>query len=228
MIGLMRYPGGKGKTYQHLINLMPPHEVYIETHLGGGSVLRHKKPANRSIGIDCDVNVINAWKQRSKIECELIHGRAEDFLANSSFHGHELVYADPPYVPSTRRREKVYKCDYSISDHERLLSRLQKLPCKVMISGYESALYKQYLSTWNTITFDAMTHTGIREETVWFNFDAPVQLHDSRFIGTNFRDRQTIKRRIQRWKSKFSEMDPVERHALINWIDEAFIKGGCA
>ena len=31
----MNYPGGKGGVYQRLINLMPPHEVYIETHLGG-------------------------------------------------------------------------------------------------------------------------------------------------------------------------------------------------
>jgi site-specific DNA-adenine methylase len=205
---------------------MPPHEVYIETHLGGGSVLRHKKPALRSIGIDCDEKVINAWKRQPEIECELIHGRAEDYLASCQFNGQELVYADPPYVPSTRRREKVYSCDYSISDHESLLNRLKVLPCKVMISGYENALYEQLLSTWNTITFDAMTHTGIRKETVWFNFESPVQLHDSRYIGMNFRHRQTVKRRIQRWKCKLSEMDPVERHALIHWLDETYVHGG--
>lgn len=30
----MNYHGGKGGVFQKLINLMPPHEVYIETHLG--------------------------------------------------------------------------------------------------------------------------------------------------------------------------------------------------
>jgi len=35
----MRYLGGKGKTYQRIINLMPPRRVYIETHLGGGGSL---------------------------------------------------------------------------------------------------------------------------------------------------------------------------------------------
>ena len=47
----MRYPGGKGKCYQHIINVLPPHPTYIETHLGGGAVLLHKKPARMSVGV---------------------------------------------------------------------------------------------------------------------------------------------------------------------------------
>ncbi|KHE92566.1 MAG: hypothetical protein SCABRO_01681, partial [Candidatus Scalindua brodae] len=39
----MNYPGGKGGVFQKLINLMPPHDVYIETHLGGGAVIRNKR-----------------------------------------------------------------------------------------------------------------------------------------------------------------------------------------
>ncbi len=56
MIRVMSYPGGKGKCYQRLINLMPPHETYIESHLGGGAVLRNKRPAKANIGIDADVS----------------------------------------------------------------------------------------------------------------------------------------------------------------------------
>jgi site-specific DNA-adenine methylase len=58
----MRYPGGKGKCYQRLINLMPVHETYIETHLGGGAVMRNKRPAARNIGIDIDQQVIDVWR----------------------------------------------------------------------------------------------------------------------------------------------------------------------
>ena len=54
----MNYPGGKGGVYQKLINLMPPHEVYIETYLGGGAVIRNKKPAKRNIGIEIDPNTM--------------------------------------------------------------------------------------------------------------------------------------------------------------------------
>lgn len=220
----MQYPGGKGKTYQHLINLMPPHEVYIETHLGGGAVLRNKKPARRSIGIDCDQRVIDMWKRQPQVVCELVYGRAEDYLASYEFKGQELIYADPPYLPSTRRRERVYSCDYVQADHESLLSSLCALPCKVMISGYANALYEEFLADWNKASFNAMTHTGIRQETVWFNFETPAQLHDPSYIGNSFRHRQTVKRRFQRWKAKLAEMDPVERHALIDWLDETYTR----
>ena len=36
----MTYPGGKGTAYQKLINLMPPHACYIESHYGSGAVMR--------------------------------------------------------------------------------------------------------------------------------------------------------------------------------------------
>ena len=52
----MAYPGGKAGdgVYQRLISLMPPHEVYIEPFLGGGAIMRHKRPALLNIGIDLD------------------------------------------------------------------------------------------------------------------------------------------------------------------------------
>jgi len=52
----MRYPGGKGGAgvYQTIINNIPPHDTYIETHLGGGNILERKRPAARSVGIDLD------------------------------------------------------------------------------------------------------------------------------------------------------------------------------
>ena len=35
------YPGGKSGSgvYQQLINLMPPHKIYIEAFLGGGAIM---------------------------------------------------------------------------------------------------------------------------------------------------------------------------------------------
>lgn len=48
----MNYPGGKGLSFKKFINLMPPHDVYIETHLGGGSIIRKKRPAKRNITIE--------------------------------------------------------------------------------------------------------------------------------------------------------------------------------
>jgi hypothetical protein len=59
----MAYPGGKSGAgvYQRIISLMPPHRVYIEPFLGGGAVLRLKRPAEINIGIDLDPEVVRRW-----------------------------------------------------------------------------------------------------------------------------------------------------------------------
>lgn len=218
----MRYPGGKGKTYQHVVNLMPPHSVYIETHLGGGAVLRHKKPSARSIAIDADERVIDQWKISAGERVELVHGRAEDFLAAYSFKGEELIYCDPPYHPATRRQARVYRHDYSEADHIALLEILIKLPCKVLLSGYAHPLYEELLQGWACRKFEAATHKGNREETLWFNFSPPVCLHDARFLGANFRERQSTKRRLQRLQTKVDTMDPVERVVFMQWLRSSY------
>jgi len=222
MIGAMRYPGGKGKTFQHVINLMPPHRVYIETHLGGGAVMRHKRPASHNIGIDADEQVIGNWSQRLDSEVELRCERAEDFLTQYRFYGDELIYADPPYYPGTRRRARVYRHDYAIEDHAQLLALLTSLPCKVVLSGYANDLYSERLQGWRSRTFAGKTHTDLREETLWFNFEPPEVLHDSRFIGDTFRARQTTKRRLQRLQEKVTLMHPVERAAFSQWFSQVY------
>lgn len=218
----MRYPGGKGKIFQHVINVMPPHRVYIETHLGGGAVMRHKRPAERNIGIDADSEVIATWSTQRTSGVELVCSTAEDYLAQYEFCGDELVYADPPYHPDTRRRARVYRQDYSIEDHQRLLTLLVSLPCKVILSGYANSMYSAALERWHSRTFQAKTHIDVREETLWFNFAPSLVLHDSRYLGINFRARETTKRRLQRLQDKVTRMDPVERAVFSQWLNEAY------
>ncbi len=69
----MNYPGGKGLSFQKYINLMPPHEVYIESHLGGGAIMRHKRQAKRNIGLEINLDIINKWNATEKLKYELIH-----------------------------------------------------------------------------------------------------------------------------------------------------------
>jgi site-specific DNA-adenine methylase len=218
----MHYPGGKGKTYQHIINLMPPHRVYIETHLGGGAVMRHKQPASRNIGLDADAQMIEAWKGDSAENVELVCARAEDFLKSFPFEGDELAYLDPPYHPATRRRRRVYRHDYAERDHEQLLALVGSLPCKVILSGYAHPLYASALAGWRTHSFAAKTHTDVRTETLWFNFEPPTVLHDSRFRGNDFRERQATKRRMERLQDRVHHMPAVERAAFARWLHETY------
>lgn len=218
----MKYPGGKGKTYQHIINLMPAHRVYMETHLGGGAVMRNKLPAARNIGIDADARAIAAWSLAPMPGVEVLCKRAEEFLETYEFQGDELVYVDPPYHPATRRQERVYRLDYTQEDHERLAMLLRELPCMVILSGYANPVYECVLTDWRTRTFQAKTHTDVRTETLWFNFEPPKQLHDSRYVGIDFRERQTIRRRLSRLQERIARMDAVERSAFIQWLNEAY------
>jgi len=69
------YPGGKGSVYQKLINLIPPHSTYIETHVGGGSVMRAKRPARLNIGIDLDIAALEEM-DRIVPGCIVVNGDA--------------------------------------------------------------------------------------------------------------------------------------------------------
>lgn len=221
----VRYPGGKGKCFHQLINLMPPHRVYIETHLGGGACMLHKRPAAVSIGVDQDERLIGLWRAEQPGACDLVHGDAAAFLRTYAFIGDELVYADPPYLPSTRRRATVYRHDYTLADHVELLGTLKKLPCMAMVSGYENELYSCALAEWRRVVFTAMTHRGPRVESVWMNFPSPPVLHDARFMGETFRQRQNAQRRRERLLRRFEAMKSAERQHVLSVLSRRFGRG---
>ena len=213
------YPGGKSGAgvYQKLISLIPPHATYIETHLGGGAVMNHKRPATTNIGIDIDPALIKAW-QREPLELPitLVCEDAVSFLKRYSFDGTEFVYADPPYLKSTRRGGTLYRYEYTTAQHIELLSCLKNLPCRVMISGYWSKLYATTLSQWHTVSFQAQTRSGTpATEWVWLNYPQPIELHDYRYLGNTFRERERIKRKKARWINRLKKMPRLERQALL-------------
>lgn len=214
----MRYPGGKGKSYQHLINLMPPHETYIESHLGGGAVMRHKLPARRQIGIDIDPKVFANWKALPVVPCEIVCGDATRYLNELTVDQSTLIYADPPYLPSTRKRPRVYKFDYTAHDHEALIHCLLQKRCMVMISGYESELYSSLLGSWSKVTFSAKTHSGVRRECVWINYKLPRRLHDARHLGNGFREREVVRRRRSRLRAHIQRISQPEQYELLVWL----------
>jgi DNA adenine methylase len=218
----MGYPGGKGKCFQRLINLMPPHRVYIETHVGSGAVLRNKRAAARSIAIDLDARVVAQWNAEARTDLDIVHGDAHSFIARYNFAGDELLYCDPPYVSSARRREKIYRHDYSDEDHRELLRTLRRVPAMVMISGYANELYDSALADWRRVSFTAMSHSGIREECVWMNYPPARELHDTRWLGHTYRHRQSIGRKHTRWLKKFELLESTERYALMRALNARF------
>ncbi len=218
------YPGGKNGSgvYQKIINLLPPHPVYVEPFLGAGAILRLKRPALASIGIDIDAGVLQHWNGSEVPNLKLIHADALDYLAGSAFPADSLVYLDPPYLQATRSSpDPLYRYEMTEGQHKRLLEIIRRLPCMVVISGYTSALYQDKLKDWRTLSFQAMTRGGRpATETVWLNFPEPFQLHDYRYLGEDYRERERIKRKQKRWSNRLAAMPPHERYALLSAIAE--------
>ena len=223
----MTYPGGKGNCYQKLINMIPPHDIFISAFLGNCAVMRHKRPAARNIGVDADPAAIASFDDVGHIE--LICADALSFLRSFDYRsGRTFIYCDPPYLMSTRSSQRdLYRCEMATeAQHRELLTLVTSLPCAVMISGYQSDLYDEMLAGWNVISFEAITRGGtMATEYVWMNYPAPIALHDYTFLGDNFRERERIKRKKQRWVSRLSNMPRLERQALLSAIQEAQFTG---
>jgi site-specific DNA-adenine methylase len=212
------YPGGKGGagTYQKIINNMPPHQTYIEAFVGGGSVFKRKKAADTNIIIDADSRVIDSWEKSGlPAAVTAICGDAISFLKNYDWQGGELVYCDPPYVISSRTGGELYDHEFTDEQHEKLLDVLNSLPCKVMISGYHSKLYASRLKNWHLTTFGSMTRRGMALEHLWCNFPPPIELHDYQYLGDDYRERERIRKKVNRWTNKLETMPKLERQAIM-------------
>ncbi|MCU7380488.1 DNA adenine methylase [Clostridiales Family XIII bacterium ASD5510] len=87
-----------------------------------------------------------------------------------------LIYADPPYVLSTRGR-KQYRHEMMDADHRELLEVLCQSRAKVMLSGYDNKLYDSYLSGWRKEQIAARAQNSLpRVETLWMNFEPMAQM----------------------------------------------------
>ena len=220
----MSYPGGKSGAgvYQTIINQIPPHETYIEAFAGGGAILRLKRPATSSIAIDIDPAGLDLCRGKSPSGTIFINTDAVPFLRAYPWTGKEFIYCDPPYLMETRStKRRLYRFEFSMEEqHRSLLSCLQATPADVMVSGYPNGLYDDVLSRWRKITFSARTRRGMATECLWMNYPEPVLLHDYRYLGRSFRERERIKRRQARWKKRWVMMSTLERAALLAAMED--------
>lgn len=174
--------------------------------------MKRKPPAQRNIGIDRNRRAIDGF--RCDHDVELVHGCCHQFLSEFEFEGRELVYSDPPYMQSTRRSQRRYRFDYTDDAHVELLGILTSLPCAVMVSGYPSRLYDEYLADWASLEVQVNNQSCVVTEKLWFNFE-PGRPHWHTCAGKNFTDRQRIKRNAESWARRYRAMPPGERLAVL-------------
>lgn len=220
----MSYPGGKNGSgvYQQIINRIPPHQIYVEPFLGGGAVLRMKRPAEKSIVMDRDLQVIKKFDLAAVPNLTLLVGDAFAWLKHQAFTSSTFVYLDPPYLMESRHsHRKIYSYELSESDHRVLLGIIRTLPAMVMISGYPNDIYDALLWDWWTATFQTTNRGGHQcTEKLWMNYPEPILLHDYRYLGGTFRERERIKKKKKRWTERIMKLPDLERYALATAISD--------
>jgi DNA adenine methylase len=212
----MGYLGSKAASgaYQAIIALMPVHDTFIDLFVGSGVIVNKKNAAAQTYAVDLDAEAVGRLPDAPGLV--KVHGDAFGFLDAFDFgaSGRVLVYADPPYLHSTRTSRKRYTHELTDSQHRELLDRLRRIPAAVILSGYPSELYDSLLSDWKSCEFQVMTRGGVRTEKLWFNF-VPSHVHWATFAGEDFTDRQRIKRKALRWAENYRALPPGERLAVL-------------
>ncbi len=235
--------GGKSGngTYQNIINHIPPHKIYVAPFAGHDGIFQKKLPCPISILNDKDAAVIERWKKvldkKKFLVCEnFMQGnlfeaatlptvilRNDDYrniVTRFTDNADAFIYFDPPYKMENRSsRKNQYTFDFTTDrQHIDLLILANLARCNVMISAYENELYNEYLAGWQTHRFNSMTRGGLREEIIYYNYPPPAVLHDFRYLGENFRERERIKRKVNRHSVRLLKMPPQERSAILSAI----------
>ncbi|MDX6308449.1 MAG: adenine methylase [Nocardioidaceae bacterium] len=79
-----------------------------------------------------------------------------------------LIYADPPYLPSTRT-QKMYGQEMTENEHIVMLDLLAAHAGPVVLSGYENELYDKRLAGWQHISLKPpkVEKAAVRVEKLW-------------------------------------------------------------
>lgn len=218
------YPGSKGGAgvFQSIINLIPAHNVFVELFAGSAGIFQKIKAPPVVILNDIDKAVYDAIMQSIYEVPGVVafNHSYEALLPALKLLPGVFIYADPPYMLSTRSGgRRYYNYEWDDNQHSDFVEAVRGIGCMTMISHYRSDLYDSLLdSGWNRTDFKAMTRGGVRDESVYYNYFPPSVLQDYSYAGMNFTERQRIKRKAARLVDKLSKLPDLEKQLLITEI----------
>lgn len=240
MSDLKNYPGNKSSLsiLPRLINLMPKCKLFVDLFAGSGIIVKSVYDAGRDsemkfIANDIDFKVVKILIRQLpgnivKINCDFRNILDSlDLLVKIGYVCRDeiFIYADPPYVISSRKRLKIYLHEMQDYDHVQMFRALKEYGFKTMISGYDSKLYQELFKGWYTRDFKVSTHSGTAIEKVWMNYDiTTAELVTYDYAGHNFIQRQQYKRKRQRFLKKIMELPKIEREMLLRDAQALIVK----
>jgi DNA adenine methylase len=228
--GVSYYGGQNGSGhYQILINHIPKADVYVEAFLGHSGVLNNitLDPGSIVYGFDRDARVIKHWTSLPKDR--FIYGCSYNFV-NCDYtaaklilqlyqHKKVFIHFDPPYrMTSPKKYLYDIVTDADFTDFLKFVLSIAG-SCPVMVSHWQDPLFDEYLcgtGGFLHIPFKTMSRRGQIDNGIYINYHpATIDLADKSFVGSNFTDRQRIKRKVERKVKNILSMPDRERQALL-------------
>lgn len=126
------------------------------------------------------------------LDAQIENRPALDVIARHA-NSEVLIYADPPYVRSTRgvsaqRGTRLYAHEMSDEEHLELLGALKGHPGPVLLSGYHCSLYEDNLD-WHRMEIRALIQNNQhRTESLYLNPVAMQRIEQGREQGSLFRE----------------------------------------
>ena len=158
------------------------------------------------------------------------HGNVLEYIQDPKlkmylFHNPDnVLFMDPPYpLEAISSKNKIYKYSWTNKDHQKFISLVKDLRCKVLICSYHNELYDTELKDWRKLEYQVYDHAhNLKTEVLWMNYPEPTKLACTRFLGSNHRQRENLKRKKKRWLEKLANMKRYERLALLDAIAKEY------
>lgn len=145
----------------------------------GDSGWRYQRNNNRGVSavVDWD-NLDHLWDVVSRlknvfIECDTALNVIDRFDTPKT-----LFYCDPPYVFSSRAEAgRGYKHEMTDDQHTDLANRLQTVKGAVIVSGYDTPLYRDLYAGWKMLSRDSRTLIAgkVNKEFLWISPSAELR-----------------------------------------------------
>lgn len=213
---MRNYPGNKNfsNVIHFLVNRLPKSDRYFSLFFGSGGLEQSIYTADAHFV--CAEKNPECLKYLNPALATIDYSCYKDLLSAYNFTSNDFIFADPPYMFSSRRSGKIYyKYEFTEEDHIEFLSLIKNNPARVLITHPVNDLYDEYLSDWSKEEFVYMTRQGTFIDTVYLNYStADIELLNYDCLGTDFTDRQRIKRQRKNILEKFKRLDPHIRRAI--------------
>lgn len=193
--------------------------------MGGSGAVEKRKKLAPGMNTICEIDpqtISKYWGHNDSFGYHIEEKCFIEWYRNRKFlHGTTLIYADPPYLLSSRASGKeYYRHEWDDEMHERFLTFMCSSRDLVAISHYKCSLYDKYLKDWRLIEWPVMTHAGPRKEALYMNYSEPAELHQYDFLGKNFTDRQRLKRMKQNMICKLDRLPDQSRYMILEAVQE--------